>query len=271
MVKSKLALVLDSLFISSLSSTLLYLWLRHEIKNANLLHFFLILMNICLFILILYLFFKSNNKNLTRGANENFLKKCLEFLLLCDYQTYSLFFCKLFSCSQISNYFYKFQDKFLYINLKTPLSSADYFDAQELYFKNKKQDEKLIFISNNSNKDFEELSSISKLNYSYLSSDILLKIMIQKNIYPIEKQSKATQNYKQKFKQIIKSKTQGITKSHFKEIFFTSISLLFLSIVVPFSKYYLIAGSVLLIISIISLFNKNMQEKQDENDLLNDK
>lgn len=267
MVKSKLALIFDSLFISSLSTFLLFIWLHNKVKNANLFHFFLNLINLSLFALVLVLFLKLHNKKLFKANNEKQLNSSIDFLIQCDYKTYSSFLTKLIGCEKITDYFYKFGSNFLYINIKTPLSSKDYFDAQELFFNNKTSDSKLYFIIISTNKSFDDIAKISKLNFSILPLNTLANLMQKKNIFPITEDKIAKTSLKQKIKSTIKTKTSAITKSHFKEIFLTSISLLFLSLVVPFSSYYLISGTILLIISIVSLFKKDIPTSNNDTDI----
>ena len=268
MVKSKLALIIDSLFISTLFSVISFLWLRRIIKNANLVYFFSILINLSLFVLILFLFLKSHNKKLFKNNNEKFINNCMNFLLVCDYKSYIEFLAKLTSSKHIEGFIFESNNNFLYINLKTELSPSDYFNAQELFLKNKNNDSKLFFIFKNKSKQFDELLLLSNLNLSLISSDTIIKLMNNKNLYPIQVSEQAKQNIKQKINLFIKSKTKGITKSHFKELFFSGISLLFISLVIPFSNYYLILGSILLIISIISLFKKDIKPTEDKTDFL---
>lgn len=265
MFRSKLALFIDSFIISNLITFAIYIWFRNKIKNANLLHFFLILIDLLLFIGILLFLMKRNNKKIFRSNNEKYLNNCINYLIQCNFDFYSEFICKLLSCEKITTYFYKLNKNFLYINIKTPLSSKDYFDAQELFFKNKNGgDEKLIFIHNKKDASFEEIEKISKLNFSTQSQNVLTNLMQQKNCYPMNKDDITKPPFKQRIKSAFKTKTSAVTKSHFKEIFFTSISLLFLSLIVPFSNYYLVVGTTLLIISIISLFKKDLpQDNQD--------
>lgn len=267
MIKSKLALIFDSLFISSLSTFLLFVWLHNKVKNANLFHFFLNSINLSLFILILVLFLKLHNKKLFKSNNEKQVKSSLDFLMQCDYKTYSSFLVELIGCEKITDYFYKFGSNFLYINIKTPLSSKDYFDAQELFFNNKASDSKLYFIKGMTDKSFDDISKISKLNFTILPHTTLANLMQKKNLFPIKNNEITKTSLKQKIKSTIKTKTSAITKSHFKEIFLTSISLLFLSLVVPFSNYYLITGTILLIISIISLFKKDIPTSKNDTDI----
>lgn len=268
MVKTKTALIFDSLFISFLTTLLIYIWFNNKVKNANLLHFILILINIMLFVLILFIFLKHNNKNLFKSNNEKFLNLCINFLIQCDFKSYDEFICKLIGCKKITNFFYEYKNQFLYINIKTNLSSHDYFRAQELYFENKLSDEKLLFIYNTKDSSFDEIVKISKLNFSLQPKTILINLMQEKQCFPINKKDSSSPSLIQKIKSSIKEKSSTITKSHFKEIFFTSISLLFLSLVVPFSKLYLITGTILLIISLISVFKKDLTEKQNNSNIL---
>lgn len=269
MIKSKLALILDSLFISFLVTFVLFIWLNHKTKNANLLHFFLILINLLLFVALLLILFKRNKKRLFSSNNEKYLSECLNYLIQCNDKAYSDFLSKLINCKKITPMFYKFKNNYLYINIKTCLTPKDYFVAQELFFNHKLNNEKLIFIYYKKDKSFDEIIAISKLEFHLISYDTLLELMIQNNIFPIEKNNPQKTSLKQKLRTSIKSKTSAITKSHFKEIFLTSISLLFLSLVVPFSNYYLITGTILLIISIISLFKKDFPSNKNDIDFFN--
>lgn len=266
MVKTKLALILDSFFISNLIGLASFLWLRKFIKNANLVNFFSILIIPLSFIAILLILFKLNNKKIFKKNNEKFLKNCIDFLIISDKKTYSTFLCKLFNCTQVYENLFKLEDNFLYINIKSTMTAKDFFEAQELFLKHKTENSKLYFVYRNKDKDFDELLSLSPSNYSILSFEILTKVMTQKNIFPIEKSQKIQKHNFNYFKQLFKSKTTAITRSHFKHIFVTSLSLLFLSFVVPFTNYYLIVGTILLIISIISLFKKDIVTNSNDSD-----
>lgn len=268
MVKTKLALILDSFFISSLIGLVSFLWLRKFIKNAIWVNFFSILIILLSFIVILLILLKSNNKKIFKNNNEKFLKQCINFLIVSDKKTYSTFLCKLLNCNEIFENMFKLEDNFLYINIKSTMTAKDFFDAQELFFKHKTDNSKLYFIYRNKDKDFDELLSLSPFNFSILSFEILTKVMTQKNIYPIENNQPAIKQKRNYLKQFLKSKTTAITKSQFKHIFVTSLSLLFLSFIVPFSNYYLIVGTILLIISIISLFRKDIVTSSDDSDFL---
>lgn len=268
MVKTKLALILDGFFISNLIGLASFLWLRKFTKNANLVNFLSILIILLSFIAILLILFKLNNKKIFKKNNEKFLKDCINFLIVSDKKTYSNFLCKLFNCTQSHGNMFWLEENFLYINIKSTLTAKDFFDAQEIFLKNKKDNSKLYFIYRKKDKDFDELLSLSPQTFSIFSFEILTKIMTKKNLFPIEKNQKIQKHNFHYFKQLFKSKTTAITRSHFKHIFVTSLSLLFLSFVVPFSNYYLIVGTILLIISIISLFRKDIVKSSNDVDFL---
>lgn len=268
MKKSKIALFIDSLFLSSIISFVIYLWLNKYNKNANFVKIFSILISIICFISFLFLFQKHNNKLISKNNSDIFLKNCINKLILSPDLDYKKFICKLLNCSHIENYLFKLDDKFLYINIKTELSSTDYFLLQETLIKHSILINKLYFIYNSKNKSFDDIISISNYQIELIESETLKKVMSLKNIFPIEKESVTSTPFKNKLINNIKSKCSSITTKHFKEFFFSGISLLFLSIVVPFSNYYLISGTILLIISIISLFRKNIDFKKNNTNFL---
>lgn len=268
MKKSKFALFIDSLFSSFSITFIIYLWLNKIYKNANLVNFISIIVLILSFALFLFFFFKHNNKLMSKSNNENFLNKCINSLILSSNLDYKNFICKLINCSHIENYTYQLEDKIIYINIKTELSSNDYFNMQEIIFNKSINTTKLYFIYKTKNKSFDDIISISNYEIELISFEIFAKLMAQKNIYPIKKESVTKHSLKNKIINNFKKQYQSITNKHFKEFFFSGLSLLFLSIIVPFSNYYLITGTILLIISILSLFRKNIEPSSNNTDFL---
>lgn len=268
MIKSKFALLFDSFFLTLLLDILLFIWLRKLFKNANLFYFFLIILTILLFGLIFKILFKSNNKKVFKSNNEKFLKNCLNYLTICPLETYKTFICKLLNCSHIENYLFKLKDNFIFINLKTETSASDYFLTQELILKQSNTNSKLYFIYKIKSKSFDDIIELSKFDIKLFDSNIILRLMETKNIYPLEKSTIKKESFKCRINKFLKQKTQGITHKHFKEFFFSGLSLLFLSLIVPFSNLYLISGTILLTISIITLFKKNYVKKNSESDFL---
>lgn len=270
MNKTKLSLIIDSFFISTLTTIIIFMWLKNLNKSANYSVYLLILINLCVFIVVLILFFKLHNKHILKSNNDKFLKECLMFLILCSNDIYHNFICNLFNCKKLDNNFFKLNNNYLYINLKTNLSSSDYFFAQELFLKNKNDSSKLFFIYNNKEKSFDDILIYSKLNLEIIYSDCIIKMMEKKDLYPIKKEATKQITIKNKFKNYIKNKTSGFNKSHFKEILFSGLSLLFLSLITPFSNYYLIIGTILVCLSIITLFKKNKNTTKSNVDFLNE-
>lgn len=268
MKKSKFALFFDSLFLSFSLSLIIYLWLNKLYKNAILVNLFSIMILLSSFVLFLYLFFKHNNKSILKNNNEKFLNNCINSLILSPNEKYINFLSKLLNCSHINNFLFKLDDKFLYINIKTELNSNDYFLVQELLSNYSISTNKLYFIYKSKNKSFDDLASISDYQIELISYDILIKVMSLKNIFPIQKETETKVSFKSKLKNNIKAKCDSITSKHFKEFFFSGLSLLFLSLIVPFSNYYLITGTFLLIVSIISLFRKNTNHISNNSDFL---
>lgn len=268
MVKSKFALFVDSVILSIILTILSFVWFRKIFKSANYINFFLIIILILCFILIYNFLLKINKKKIFKNNNEKFLNSCLNHLLICPFEEYKNFICKLLNCCHINEFIFKINNHFLYINLKTETTPNDYFSAQEIFLKESNIESKLYFICKSKSKSFDEIIELSKLKLYILEYDIISKLMAQKNIFPIEKDKVKKQPFKQTLIKYFKNKTQGLTNKHFKELFFSGISLLFLSLIVPFSNLYLILGSFLLIISIITLFRKNYKKENHESDFL---
>lgn len=263
MSKTKLALLLDSFSISIIISGLIFLWLRKFLKNAILVKFFSILIFLSCFILLFIILLKNNNKSILKNKTEKFLNNCLNYLIICNQSDYINYICKLLNCEYIENFFFKKSSKLFYINLKTTLTDSHFYYIQE-FTCNKKPTETCIILYRKKDKTFDELFELSQKKYISLEYEILKKAMIQKNYFPINKDELVKSNFKTKIKNSIKTKASNISKKHFKELFFSGLSLLFLSLIIPFSNYYLVVGSILLIISIITLFKKNYHSKNDD-------
>jgi len=268
MVKSKIALIIDSFILSLLFSFLSFVWFRRYFKNANLFRFFLFLIILLSFIIIIKLFLKSNNKKILKNNNTKFLNSCLEHLIICPFLEYKNYLCKLLDCEHLGGYLFKFGDNFLYINIKTELCPNDYFISQEIFLNKQNKESRLYFIYKTKSKSFDEICNISNLNISLLEANILSQVMLKKNIFPIEKETIQKQSLKQKLIKSLKLKTLAISNKHFKELSFSGISLLFLSLIVPYSKLYLITGTILLTFSIITLFKKNYKPKNSDSEFL---
>lgn len=267
MIKTKFALFIDAFFISLIASLTLFLWVNKITENAIFVRYFSFFVFILLFVSILQLFYKSNNKKLTIKFHDSFLQSCLNQLIISSNKEYVEFLAKLLNCTHIEKFLFKLNENFLYINIKTELSSTDYFEIQECLKSKSITPTKLYFIYKEKNKSFDDIILLSNYDIILIHSDTLLKIMSTKNIFPIEKSSKSKDPTYKKIIKNLKTKSEAITKKHFKELFFSGISLLFLSLITPFSNYYLTIGSILVLISIVSLFRKNYSKPDNSDEI----
>lgn len=265
MTKTKLALFIDAVSISALISLINYLWLNRIIKNAILVKIFSILIFLSSFVLILILFLKHNGNTILKNKTEKHLNSCLKYLITCDSISYSNFICKLLNCQHIENFFFKKASKIFYINSKTTLTDKDFISIQDYLYKNY-SNLTCVILYRKKDKSFDEVFELSSVKFILFNIDALKNIMFQKGIYPIENNYTDKVSFKDKLKTTLKTKTAGVNRKHFKELFFSGISLLFLSLIVPFSNYYLIIGTILVTISIITLFKKHYTPK-NSNDL----
>ena len=192
--------------------------------------------------------------------------KSFAFLKYSSMQNYKTFFEKLLNLNHISKYFFENSTTIFYINLKTTTSDLDFQKANEYYLKTD-QSKSLIFIIDTKTQDFESLILNSPLNYQLCTKAELFKLMKQTNTYPID-----ISNYS-KLK-TLKLPNFSLSKTKFKELFFSGISLLAISIVIPYTLYYLLTGTFLLTLSIICLFKKAppaTKQKQTLESLLKEK
>ena len=86
-----------------------------------------------------------------------------------------------------------------------------------------------------------------------------------KNLFPKSITKKINVKKQSKFLVIKNNIKEAITKARFKEFFFSGLSLVAISIFVPFSLYYLISGTIFLIISILCLIVKKSSNEPIKN------
>ena len=124
---------------------------------------------------------------------------------------------------------------------------------------------KLYIITNHSNESFKNLLNSTDFIIQILPVETLIKIITTKNIYPIEQKTPIPQTKKQVIKTYILNKI-NLSRKQFIRLFLTGTSLLFLSLFIPFSFLYLLIGSLLLTLSIVCLFHKNIKPQTAENE-----
>lgn len=255
-MKSKLGVIIDCLFICFALFLIEYFWILRLTKNAFLSIFCSILIYILTFIAIFKLSLKKYKLNKITLSDQKFAKKCFLSLMFCDNETQKNFLEKLLNCNKVYKNLYENDDKLFYVNLKTTCTESDFHEAYN-YVVNSKNQKPLYFICSKTSNEFKQLLSDSPIKFELFSEVDLFLLMKDKNIFPSTPDNPVT---KKQYAGQLKAKfSKSLTRSHFKEFFFSGLSLVVISIVIPFSLYYLIFGTFLLILSIISLFFKNSE------------
>ena len=250
MNKTKLSLYFDSLIITTITSFILYIWINRYLKNAILSFFICIFIFILMFFIIFKHLTSKYNINKVKISEQKFADSCLNYLIYSNLSFDIKYFSNLLSSNHISNNIYKNNYANFYINLKSSLNEIDFHIANDWY-QNTNKNTPLIFISFNQTDEFKNLLNNSPIKFYNSTFYDLFLLMKNKNLFPIQKQ---TQNNKFKIKKL--NLLNSLTKNKFFKFFLSGLSLISLSIFIPFSFYYMIFGSILLLLSIFCLFNK---------------
>lgn len=267
MYKSKIGIILDSAITSFVLFLLSEIWLRRIIKNANLLLIFSIITSILAFIIIFTFFKNQAHKQKHKLLTNKFINSCIDYLSTTSYNSYNNYIIKLIDCSILDNYLYKLNNSYIYINLQYNITDKDYIEILNKIMSHNHTYNSIYFITKNQ-LDFIDVLQKEKFKVQPIQPETLIKIMQQKNIYPIENKSQNHTPLFKKFKPYISTKI-NLTRKQFINLFFTGISLLFISMFIPFSFLYLLTGSLLLLFAILCLFKKNIKPKSKECEFLN--
>lgn len=260
MTKTKLSTMFDSFFISTTLSFILYLWINRYLKNAKISLFICIIAYILMFFTI---FKKENSKynlNKLKFQDQKLANLQLSFLIYSSDKINNDYFCKLLNCTHITNNIFENKQTYFYINLKTELNDFDFHFANNFYETTLKS-KSLVFIYNKINDSFKNLILNAPTKFEIFDFNNLFLFMKEKQLYP---SSINIKNSRLKKLKLFKEKTlSSLTKKHFFKFFFSGISLLFISIFIPFSFYYMIFGTILLIFAIACLFCKHSPLKNN--------
>ena len=257
MRRTKLALIIDNLFLTISLFAISFVWIRRITKNAFLSLIISISVSLIAFLLFLYFSTKRHSKQNSLFANKKFNDDCLKFLVYCDSKTYINFIEQLLSATHINSYVFKTELFCVYINLKHESTDKDFQKIINITNQIENKNLKIYLITKSTSKSFDELIANSTFAFTPLPISILEKVMETKNFYPINKENNQSTN-KKKLISKYKNRISNLSRKEFKNLFFTGISLLFISLITPYSFLYLIIGSLLLFLSIISLIKKNI-------------
>ena len=266
MIKTKLAIAIDALLISISLTFLIYAWLKRYIKNAFFIYFVCIFAFILLLIAIFKHFSKKYNLDKIRFKDIQIAENSFNFLKYCSLQNYNNFFENLLNSTHKTDNIFETESHIFYINLKTITTDLDFKIAND-YFCNQPKSKTLIFITDTTSTEFDILLANSPARFYSYSKPELFELMKDKNIFPI--------NHKIPSKlKTFKLPNLTISRARFKELFFSGFSLVIIAMIIPYTFYYLLIGSLLLILSVISLFNKTptiTHEKQNLKNLIKEK
>lgn len=264
MNKSKLGIYFDTLTITTIACFIIYIWINKSLKNAFFSFFICIFIYLLLFFVI---FMHLNNKhNLTKIniLDQKFSNLCLKFFTYSTDEINAMFYSNLLSCTKINNYFFKNNYAYFYINLKTILNENDFHFINNFYQNHMQLP--LIIVYKSACDDFLNLILNSPTKYHLKNFNELFSLMKSKNLFPIKKDT--AKNKYEKFNKFKTNIIKSLTKNNFAKFLFSGLSLVILSIFIPYSFYYLIFGSILLILSIVCLFAKNKTPNTSNIDLI---
>lgn len=272
MVRSKFAIFIDSFFFSIIIFVLSFFWIYKFIKIRSLSFVLSLIIFSISFIFYILFTIKKTKKILKNGAEKQYYDNILKTLKFQGIKENSNYFTRLLNCSFLGQNIYKTKKCYFYINFQNTLSVFDFILANDFFMQTDKT-LPLFFICEKENDDFKNLLLASPTKYKVFYYLDIVTLMKEKQIFPIE--NKNIESKKINFKIINAKLKNGILKLKFKECFFTGISLILISVFIPYSLYYLIFGSLFLILAFASLFfkaNKNQpikNESTDINDFLN--
>lgn len=253
MKKSKLAIFIDSISSSAIICFLFYIWTKRVLKNAFLIHFCLISLFICLFIVFFkYQTKRVNLKNLSNKDKTNMLN-CFINITLMNKSELNNFYEKLLSATKITDNYYKNSSSYFFVNLQNNLNKNDLILANQLH-QNITEKQPLIFISENFTDEFMLLEKHLPFEHHLYFKDDIYKIIKEKQLLKTDNSKEPT--LKENLKNLNSKFKSSLTKNHFKKFFFSGISLIAFSLFVPYSIYYMIIGTILLTFSIMCVFSK---------------
>ena len=255
--KSIFAQIVDKIVIALCAFLLSYALCGRLIKNKLFCFAVAGLFSILIIVFSIIKLYKKNNMVLKNIRNKIFFQNCINFLKFCSKNEYISFVSKIFCSKYISNYYFKSKSKMFYINLKRTQNEKDFFEINEFFCENNLNE--IILVCEGFDETFLSLVQESNNKFVLYDKQNFLELMTQSNIFPLNISAEISK--KQKLAKYFKSKKtlylSNISKTRFKDFFFSGTSLIILSIFVPFASYYIYFGTILLIISVICLLNKN--------------
>ncbi len=256
MLKTKFAIILDTVIISLITFFISFIWINKYIKNAILSFILCTLISIAVFFAIFHIAIKKHKLKNLNNADLKKAELCFTKLTFLDEDKYKNYFENLFSCKFVDSNIFVNNNNIFYIETRRTLNAKDFIVANNYYLKN--ESKSLYFICQTADTEFVKLLDNSPVKYElYIASDLYSAIKTS-GLYPDNIMQ--TNNVTTKFNKVktLKNKfISSITRNHFKDFFISGISLVTISLFIPYSIYYMVMGSLLLLLAIISIFIKN--------------
>lgn len=141
------------------------------------------------------------------------------------------------------------------------------FDIADIYKRTRAYDKKsaLIITNGMSSAAAVEAKSIGSMNISFYSESDAYLLAERAGIYP---ETAVTAPEKKKLIKVREFIAFAIDKKKAKSYFLSSLALVFASLILSYSLYYIIFASVLLIMTVLCLFDINLNGRKDAQPLL---
>ena len=260
MNKSKFGIIFDSLAISFIFFLLTFSWFYRLFKIRLL----SIILSCVIFLVSFILNYKISLKKYKLSKvsikdSKLFKNSMLKLKFLSEKESIKSFE-NLLSSKNITKNIFKNKNSLFYINLNVKMTAIDFVTANNFYLETDKS-LPLCFIFESFSEEFSQLVNESPIKYSIFSSNELFEIMKIKIIYP-ENIENIEFSKKYYFKQKKLKFIESLSKARFKDFFFTGLSLVAISIIIPYSLYYLISGTIMLFLSFLCLVLKQNKNKK---------
>ena len=262
-MQTKLAKLSDSVFKYLIFFLISFIWATTKTHNITICTISAVVISAILCFVTTKLFYVKQNKKTIKLNEENLIKNIATQL-------------KFYTQPELINYFYSVisfsnpnttkTKQYILVNNHTyviPVFNT-YLTAED-YFKifNKYKNKSCIILTNAISPSLKELlSELETINIKILTiNDVYFKIIKPTNILPSEV-IKQKSPQKIKFSKVLEF---AFNKTNSKKYFLYGLLLMFLSFIYNYTIYYQIMGTILMLFSLFSRFNKKFNSATETN------
>lgn len=262
MIKSKIAIVIDSLTVSLISFVVALAWLGRHILQRKLLLAVSAILAVAVFFLVYLLSAKSANRQKLSGAELKKMEACHRALQYLSRESESQYFQNLLGAKRAGGKIFKGKDINYYVETRQALTASDFISANEYFMKY--PNTPLCFICWEFDEKFAALAEGCSTAFKVFNSAALFKFMSERALFP--PQAELSSERQSTLKKLGKKYRGGISRAHFKDFFFSGLALLAVSIVSPYHNYYYMFGTALMVLAIVCLFSKKVKTKLNDSE-----